>query len=89
MTSQPTSKTIDKFEYSDAPQRSPEWVTTRVGKPSASNLYRWLAVGKREVRVGTATTDVVLGDVQSFGRKRMPAADWGRGTTLPDRPVLA
>ena len=48
-----------------------------------------LAVGKREVRVGTATTDVVLGDVQSFGRKRMPAADWGRGTTLPDRPELS
>ena len=47
-----------------------------------------LAVGKREVRVGTATTDVVLGDVQSFGRKRMPAADWGRGTTLPDVPVF-
>ena len=47
-----------------------------------------LSVGKREVRVGTATTDVVLGDVQSFGRKRMPAADWGRGTTLPDSAVL-
>jgi methionyl-tRNA formyltransferase len=48
-----------------------------------------LAVGKREVRVGTTTTDIVLGDVQSFGRKRMPAPDWGRGTTLPDHPVLA
>jgi methionyl-tRNA formyltransferase len=47
-----------------------------------------LDVGKREVRVGTATTDIVLGDVQSFGRKRMPAPDWGRGTTLPDIPVL-
>ncbi|MGA9101503.1 methionyl-tRNA formyltransferase [Aeromicrobium sp.] len=47
-----------------------------------------LHVGKREVRVGTATTDIVLGDVQSFGRKRMPAADWGRGTTLPDPAVL-
>jgi methionyl-tRNA formyltransferase len=47
-----------------------------------------LHVGKREVRVGTATTDIVLGDVQSFGRKRMPAADWGRGTTLPDLAVL-
>jgi exodeoxyribonuclease (lambda-induced) len=47
MTSRPTSK-IDKFEYSDAPQRSPEWVSIRVGKPSASNLYRWLAVGKRD-----------------------------------------
>jgi methionyl-tRNA formyltransferase len=45
-------------------------------------------IGKREVRVGTATTDVVLGDVQPFGRKRMPAADWGRGVTLPDGSVL-
>lgn len=43
-----------------------------------------LDVGKREVRVGTATTDVILGDVQPFGRKRMPAADWGRGVSLPD-----
>lgn len=39
---------IDKFEYSDAPQRSPEWIEIRVGKPSASNLYRWLAVSKRD-----------------------------------------
>lgn len=39
---------INKFEYSDAPQRSPEWVEIRVGKPSASNLYRWLAVSKRD-----------------------------------------
>jgi methionyl-tRNA formyltransferase len=42
-----------------------------------------LGVGKREMRVGTATTDIVLGDVQPFGRKRMPAADWARGATFP------
>jgi methionyl-tRNA formyltransferase len=48
-----------------------------------------LQVGKREVRVGTATTDVVLGDVQSFGRKRMPAADWARGTTFADLPAFS
>ena len=42
-----------------------------------------LDVGKHEVRVGTATTDVVLGDVQPFGKKRMPAADWARGAALP------
>ncbi len=48
-----------------------------------------LDVGKREVRVGTATTDVVLGDVQSFGRKRMPAADWARGTTFADLPAFS
>lgn len=39
---------INKFEYSDAPQRSPEWVELRVGKPSASRLKDWLAVGKRD-----------------------------------------
>jgi methionyl-tRNA formyltransferase len=48
-----------------------------------------LDVGKREVRVGTATTDVVLSDVQSFGRKRMPAADWARGTTFADLPAFS
>ncbi len=47
-----------------------------------------IAVGKREVRVGTATTDVVLGYVQPFGRKRMPAADWGRGAAVLDGAVL-
>ncbi len=45
-------------------------------------------VGKREVRVGTATTDVVLGAVQPFGRKRMPAADWARGATFPGAAML-
>ena len=48
-----------------------------------------LDIGKREVRVGTTTTDVVLGDVQSFGRKRMPAADWARGTTFADSPAFS
>jgi methionyl-tRNA formyltransferase len=48
-----------------------------------------LGVSKKAVRVGTATTDVVLGDVQAVGKKRMPAADWARGTTLPDDAVLA
>ena len=48
-----------------------------------------LDIGKREVRVGTATTDVVLGDVQPFGRKRMPAADWARGATLPGNPEFS
>jgi methionyl-tRNA formyltransferase len=41
-------------------------------------------VGRREVRVGTSTTDLVLGDVQAVGKKRMAAADWGRGASLPD-----
>ncbi|MEO6471025.1 MAG: methionyl-tRNA formyltransferase [Aeromicrobium sp.] len=41
-----------------------------------------IAVGKNEVRVGTGTTDVILGEVQPHGRKRMNAADWGRGAKL-------
>ncbi len=57
--------------------------TVRVLEESTLEAGR-LDIGKQEVRVGTATTDVALGDVQPFGRKRMPAADWGRGTTLPD-----
>lgn len=48
-----------------------------------------LAVGKREVRVGTATTDVVLADVQPHGKKLMNAADWARGAQLPAGLVLA
>jgi methionyl-tRNA formyltransferase len=43
---------------------------------------------KREVRVGTATTDVVLGTVQPTGRKAMAAADWARGTTIEPGSVL-
>jgi methionyl-tRNA formyltransferase len=48
-----------------------------------------LQVGKREVRVGTATTDLVLGDVQAVGKKQMPAADWARGTTFADDAAFA
>jgi methionyl-tRNA formyltransferase len=47
-----------------------------------------VAIGKNEVRVGTTTTDIVLGDVQAVGKKRMPAADWARGTTFDDEPVF-
>lgn len=48
-----------------------------------------ISVGKREVRVGTATTDLVLGDVQAVGKKRMAAADWGRGTSFGDEPTFS
>lgn len=48
-----------------------------------------LQVGKREVRVGTTTTDLVLGDVHAFGKKRMPAADWARGTSFADDAAFA
>lgn len=47
-----------------------------------------LGVGKREVRVGTATTDLVLGYVQAVGKKAMAAADWARGTRPADETVL-
>jgi len=47
-----------------------------------------LGVGKREVRVGTTTTDLVLGDVQAVGKKRMPAADWARGTAIDDEATF-
>lgn len=36
-------------------------------------------IEKRRVVVGTATHDVVLGEVQPHGKKLMAAADWGRG----------
>ncbi len=38
-----------------------------------------VSISKREVRVGTATTDVVLTQVQPPAKKLMLAADWGRG----------
>ena len=47
-----------------------------------------LSIGKQEVRVGTTTTDLVLGEVQAFGKKRMPAADWARGTSFPEGPAF-
>ena len=35
-----------QFEYSAAPQRSPEWFALRLGKVSASRLVDWMAVSK-------------------------------------------
>ncbi len=46
-----------------------------------------LAFDKHAVRVGTATSDVVLGAVQPHGKKSMAAADWGRGLRV-DHAVL-
>ena len=48
-----------------------------------------LSIAKQEVRVGTTTTDLVLGDVQAFGKKRMRAADWARGTAFPEGAAFA
>ena len=50
---------------------------------------RQLRVDKQEVRVGTTTTDLVLGDVQAFGKKRMRAADWARGTSFANDAAFA
>lgn len=36
------------FNYSEAPQGSPEWVQIRVGKVTASRLKDWLATSKRD-----------------------------------------
>ena len=41
-----------------------------------------LRVDRREVRVGTGSAPVLLGQVQPPGRKPMPAADWARGARL-------
>jgi methionyl-tRNA formyltransferase len=41
-----------------------------------------LVVERRRVLVGTATTPVVLGEVQAQGKKRMAATDWARGTRI-------
>jgi len=43
-----------------------------------------IAITKKTVAGGTATTDVILGEVQPHGKKPMAAADWGRGVTLDD-----
>ena len=41
-----------------------------------------LRVDRRQVRVGTGSAPVLLGQVQPPGRKPMPAADWARGAHL-------
>lgn len=41
-----------QFEYSAAPQRSPEWFQIRLGKVTASRLADWLAVSKAKTGAG-------------------------------------
>ena len=41
-------KMLNTFHYSDAPQRSPEWIELRAGKITASRLKDWMAVSKRD-----------------------------------------
>jgi methionyl-tRNA formyltransferase len=47
-----------------------------------------LAVGKRDVVVGTGTAAVRLGDVRAVGKKQMPAADWARGVRVVSGSTL-
>jgi methionyl-tRNA formyltransferase len=41
-----------------------------------------LRVERRRVLVGTATSALVLGEVQAQGKKRMAATDWARGSRI-------
>jgi methionyl-tRNA formyltransferase len=41
-----------------------------------------LRATRSAVTVGTATTDVALGQVQPPGKRAMAAADWARGARL-------
>jgi methionyl-tRNA formyltransferase len=41
-----------------------------------------LEVTKNAVLVGTGTSAVRLGEVQAFGKRQMPAADWARGVRV-------
>jgi predicted phage-related endonuclease len=52
-----SSLDVNKFEYSDAPQRSPEWIDLRAGKVTASRLKDWLAVSKRDSKPLQARKD--------------------------------
>ena len=51
----------------------------RTGAKGAGLAPGELRVERNAVYAGTGTTPVLLGDVQPPGKRRMPAADWGRG----------
>jgi methionyl-tRNA formyltransferase len=74
-----------------APGKEPERV--KIGRATIADERTLepgrIQIGRREVRVGTATTDLVLGDVQAVGKKRMAAADWARGTTFDAEPMFS
>lgn len=46
------------FDYSDAPQRSPEWLAIRAPRIGASELGKWMAVGKRDGKPLKARLDL-------------------------------
>jgi len=55
------------------------------GRPLAAGELR---VHRDRVVAGTATSPVVLGEVQADGKRPMRAADWVRGLHLADRPAV-
>lgn len=48
-----------------------------------------IEVAKREMRVGTATNDIVLGRVKPPGKQQMVAADWARGVEWGEEPSFS
>jgi methionyl-tRNA formyltransferase len=56
-------------------------VTMSGGEPLSPGLIR---IDRQGVHVGTASTPVLLGDVQPPGKKPMKAADWARGARLDE-----
>lgn len=61
-----------------APVRAPGGEDAAYGHLGAGELR----VSKARVEVGTATTPVVLGQVQPLGKRPMGAADWARGVRI-------
>jgi methionyl-tRNA formyltransferase len=47
-----------------------------------------IAIDGGRVLAGTGTVPVELGDVQSEGKRRMPAADWARGLRSAAQPLV-
>lgn len=43
---------MTEFQYSDAPQKSPEWFELRRGKVTASRLEDWMSVSKAKTTLG-------------------------------------
>jgi methionyl-tRNA formyltransferase len=64
------------------------WPVTLASADAASLAPGEVQALRDQVLVGTATVPVVLGDVQSHGKRPMPAADWARGARLSGHAVL-
>jgi methionyl-tRNA formyltransferase len=69
----------------DRLQVGPVGVTTEAERLAPGAL----AVGRREILVGTATAPVRLSTVRAAGKREMPAADWARGVRVTDGDTLA